>query len=283
MGTFESLNMEAMEAPEGVRTKTSENLKGRTPEIKYKWIYLAIPVAAIAFAELMIYSGRELEAMGIHALILLGLSLSTMFIKNEEIQKTYQALILLPILRLVDLSMPLFYEEKLYNLIFIYGLLAIPVSIAATNQGFTGTQLGITFKKIGVYIPFSILLGLLLGAGEFLIVGKNPLISDLSILNLLSLTIIMIFFVSPVEEMIFRSILQNRLEITLGSREALIVTSILFGLMHSGYGSISEILYISSVGALIGYLFYRTRSLPLVTLIHGFMNVFFFGIIPFLL
>lgn len=283
MGTFENLSMETMEAPESVRTKTSENLKGRTPEIKYKWIYLAIPAAAIAFAELMIYSGRELEAMGIHALILLGLSLSTMFIKNEEIQKTYQALILLPILRLVDLSMPLFYEEKLYNLIFIYGLLAIPVSIAATNQEFTSTQLGITFKKIGAYIPFSILLGFLLGAGEFLIVGKNPLISDLSILNLLNLTIIMIFFVSPVEEIIFRSILQNRLEIMLGIREALIVTSILFGLMHSGYGSISEILYISSVGALIGYLFYRTRSLPLVTLIHGFMNVFFFGIIPFLL
>lgn len=280
MGTFESLSMET---PEGMRAKTSENLREKTPEIKNKRVYLAIPCVAIAFAELLIYSGRELEAIVIHALILLGLSFSTMFIKNEEIQKTYQALILLPILRLVDLSMPLFYEEKIYNLVFIYGLMAIPVSIAATNQGFTGTQLGITFKKLGVYIPFSIVLGLLLGAGEFLIVGKNPLISDVSILNLLSLTIIMIFFVSPVEEMIFRSILQNRLEITLGGREALIITSILFGLMHSGYGNTIEIFYISSVGALLGYLFYRTRSLPLVTLIHGFMNVFFFGIIPLLL
>lgn len=280
MGTFESLSMDT---PEGMRTKTSENLRERTPEVKNKRIYLTIPCVAIAFAELLIFSGMELEAIIIHALILLGLSFSTMFIKNEEIQKTYQAFILLPILRLVDLSMPLFYEEKLYNLVFIYGLMAIPVSIAATNQGFTGTQLGITFKRIGVYIPFSIVLGLLLGAGEFLIVGKNPLISSLSILNLLSLTMIMIFFVSPVEEMIFRSILQNRLEIVLGSREALIITSVLFGLMHSGYGNITEILYISSVGALLGYLFYRTRSLPLVTLIHGFMNVFFFGIIPLLL
>jgi uncharacterized protein len=280
MGTFESLNMET---PEGMKTKKSENLNGKTPEIENKWVYLAIPIAAIAFAELMIFSGRKLEAMEIHALILLGLSVSTIFIKNKEIQKTYQTLILLPILRLVDFSMPLFYEEKLYDLIFIYGLLAIPVSLAATNQEFTRTQLGITFKKIGLYIPLSIVLGLLLGAGEYIIVGKNPLIQDLSIFNLLSLTIIMVFFVSPVEEIIFRSILQNRLEIVLGSREALIITSILFGLMHSGYGNIYEILYISLVGALIGDLFYRTRSLPLVTLIHGFMNVFFFGIIPLLL
>ncbi|HWQ48690.1 MAG TPA: type II CAAX endopeptidase family protein [Methanosarcina sp.] len=280
MGAFESQNVDT---PEGMKTKISENLKEKTPEIENKWIYLAIPIVFIALAELMVYSGRKLEAMEIHALVLLGLSFSIIYIKNKDIQKTYQAFILLPILRLVDFSMPLFYEEKLYNLVFIYCLLAIPVSIAAINQEFTRTQLGITFKKIGIYIPLSIFMGLLLGVGEYIIVGKNPLIQDLSILNLLSLTIIMVLFVSPVEEMVFRSILQNRLEIVLGSREALIVTSILFGLMHSGYGSIYEIFYITLVGAVIGYLFYGTRSLPLVVLIHGFMNVFFFGIIPLLL
>ncbi len=276
MGTFESFNTETQE-------RMSENLKGKTPEIRNKWIYLAIPIAAIALAELMIFSGRRLEAIEIYALILLGLCLSTTFMKDQEIQKTYQALILLPILRLVDFSMPLFYEEKLYNLIFVYGLVAIPVSIAAINQGFNSGQLGINFKKIWIYIPLSVLLGFLLGVGEFIIVGKNPLIQDFSILNLLSLTMIMVFFVSPVEEMIFRSILQNRLETLLSARKSLIITSILFGLMHSGYGNIYEILYVTLVGAFIGYLFYRTRSLPLVSLIHGLMNVFFFGIIPLLL
>lgn len=280
MGAFESPNVET---PEGIKTKMSENLKEKTPEIENKWVYLAIPIVAIVLAELMIYSGRKLEAMGIYALVLLGLSFSIIYIKNKDIQKTYQSFLLLPILRLVDFSMPLFYEEKLYNLIFIYCLLAIPVSIAAINQEFTPAQLGITFKKIGIYIPLSIFMGLLLGAGEYIIVGKNPLIPDLSILNLINLTIIMVFLVSPIEEMIFRSVLQTRLEIVLGGREALIVTSILFGLMHSGYGSIYEIFYITLVGAVIGYLFYGTRSLPLVALIHGFMNVFFFGILPLLL
>lgn len=280
MGAFEISNVET---PEGIKTKMSENLKEKTPEIENKWVYLGIPIVAIALAELMIYSGRKLPGMEIHALVLLGLSFSIIYIKNKDIQKTYQSFLLLPILRLVDFSMPLFYEEKLYNLIFIYCLLAIPVSIAAINQEFTPAQLGITFKKIGIYIPLSIFMGLLLGAGEYIIVGKNPLIQDLSILNIINLTIIMVFLVSPIEEMIFRSILQTRLEIVLGGREALIVTSILFGLMHSGYGSIYEIFYITLVGAVIGYLYYGTRSLPLVALIHGFMNVFFFGILPLLL
>lgn len=282
METFESLNMETVETYDGTRREPSGNLEREGHGIKNKWFYLTIPIVAIAFAEIMIYLGRITQAMGIHALILLGLSLSTMFVKNEEMKKTYQALILLPILRLVDISMPIFYDVKLYNLIFIYSLLAIPVSIAATSQEFTRTQLGITFKKIEIYIPLSILLGFLLGAGEYMIAGKHLLIQDISVYSLLTLSIIMIFFVGLVEEIIFRSILQNRLEIVLGNREGLIITGILFGLMNSGYGSINEILYTSFVGILIGYLFYRTRSLPLVVLIHGFINVFFFGIIPFL-
>jgi uncharacterized protein len=280
METFESLSIDNLE---NTQTRKSVYLKGEVPEIRDKWIYLLIPIAAIAFAEIMIFLGRELEAMEMYALILLGLSFSIMFIQSKEIQKTYQAFLLLPILRLVDFSMPLFYEEKLYNLIFIYGLLIIPVSIAATNQEFTSAELGITFKKIGRYIPLSILLGFFLGVGEFTIVGKNPLIYYLSIFNLLILAVIMIFVVSFVEELIFRSILQNRLETVIGSTKAVVITSIIFGLMQSGYGNVYEFIYIFFVGVLLGYLFHRTRSLPLVTLIHGFMNVFFFGIIPLLL
>lgn len=280
METIESSRMGNLKS---TQMRKSADLKGEVPEIKNKWVYLLIPIAAIAFAEILIFLGRELEAMELYAVILLGLSFSIMFIESKEIQKTYQAFLLLPILRLVDFSMPLFYEEKLYNLIFIYGLLIIPVSIAATNQEFSGAELGITFKKIGRYILLSILLGFFLGVGEFTIVGKNPLIYYLSIFNLLILAVIMIFVVSFVEELIFRSILQNRLETIIGSTKAVIITSILFGLMQSGYGNVYEFIYIFFVGVLLGYLFHKTRSLPLVTLIHGFMNVFFFGIIPLLL
>ena len=127
------------------------------------------------------------------------------------------------------------------------------------------------------------MLGLLLAEGEYLIIRTNYLIPDLSIFNLLMLSIVMIFFVGLVEEIIFRSILQNRLQMVFGNWTGLIFTSILFGLMHSGYGNIYEVLYASFVGLFIGYLFYRTRSLPLVAMIHGFINVFLFGIIPLLL
>ncbi|WP_394326042.1 CPBP family intramembrane glutamic endopeptidase [Methanosarcina horonobensis] len=93
----------------------------------------------------------------------------------------------------------------------------------------------------------------------------------------------MVFLVGLIEEIIFRSILQNRLEVFLGSREGLIITSVLFGLMHSVYGNVIEVFYALLVGFIIGYIFYKTRSLPLVAMIHGFINVFLFGVIPHLL
>jgi len=286
METYENQEMQKpenreIETPEYMHVP--ENRVAQKPALKNKGLYLIIPVLAIAFAEFMIYSGKNIAAMEIHAAILFGLSLSMLYIKNEEVQKTYQALILLPVLRLVNLSMPAFYDVTLYSFVFIYGLLTIPVTIAITHQGFTREQLGITFKRMWIYIPLSIIMGLLLGVGEYLIIETNYLIPDISIPNLLILTLVMVFLVGLIEEIIFRSILQNRLEVFLGSRGGLIITSILFGLMHSGYGNMAEIFYTFFVGFIIGFMFYRTRSLPLVTMIHGFINVFLFGVIPHLL
>lgn len=276
-------NNREIKTPKYPRMYVSEDRIAQKPALKNKGLYLLIPILAIAFAEFMIYAGRVIEAMEVHAVILLGLSISMLYIKNEEVQKTYQALILLPVLRLVNLSMPAFYEITLYSFVFIYGLLTIPVTIAITHQGFTREQLGITFKRIGLYIPLSIVLGFLLGAGEYFIIETNYLIPDLSIPTILILILVMVLLVGLVEEIIFRSILQNRLEVFLGSRGGLLITSVLFGLMHSGYGNMTEVFYTFFVGFIIGYLFYRTRSLPLVTMTHGFINVFLFGIIPHLL
>ncbi|MPM56148.1 hypothetical protein SDC9_102949 [bioreactor metagenome] len=277
METYEN---KEIRTPEYQEMYVPENMSISEPEIRNKGLYLILPVLTLAIAEFMIYSGRIIEAMEVHALLLFGLSLSILYIKNVELQKTYQAFILLPVLRLVNLSMPAFYEITLYSFVFIYGLLTIPVTIALTNQGFTRERLGISFKRMWLYIPLSIILGLLFGAGEYFIIETNYLIPDLSIISLLILILIMVFLVGLIEEIVFRSILQNRLEMFLGSRGGVIVTSILFGLMHSGYGNIVEIFYTFLIGFIIGYLFYKTRSLPLVVMIHGFINVFLFGVIP---
>jgi len=253
-----------------------------SPDFRNKEIYVGIPILGIGFAEMLIYSGRVKEAIWLHAAILIGLSLSITLMKNEEVYKTYQALLLLPILRMVNISMPVFFDMTLYAFILIYAPLAVPVTIAAAHQHLTRREMGITFKKIWLYLPFSILLGLWLGVGEYLTIQTDYLIPDLSFLNILKLTLVMVFFVGLVEELIFRSMLQTRLNKIFGIWEGILLSSILFGFMHSGYGTPYEVLYTFFVGVFIGYMFYKTQSLPLVTMVHGFVNVFLFGIIPHL-
>ena len=129
-------------------------------------------------------------------------------------------------------------------------------------------------------MALSVPLGFLMELGEYLIIRTGSLIPDLTFVNLLKLTIVMVFFVDLVEELIFRSILQARLEQALSVLESLIITSLLFGLMHSGYGTFNEMLYTGFVGLIMGLLFYKTKNLPFVAVLYGFVNVFLFGILP---
>jgi membrane protease YdiL (CAAX protease family) len=240
------------------------------------------PVIAIAFAELLIFSGRINEAAVAYTLLLIILSFSIMISKKLEIRKIHQAFILLPILRLVNLSMPIFFESNLYSFLFIYVPMAIPATIISVHQEIPGEKKADLLKKMKVYLPFSILAGLVLAEAEYLFIRTSPLIPDLSPVNLLQLTIIMIFVVGFVEEFIFRGIIQTRLEEFLGPAGGILLASLLFGIMHSSYGTPYEIAYTFLAGGILGYLFYRTKNLSLVVMIHGFINVFLFGLIPHL-
>jgi len=249
-------------------------------KLKKRRLLTAIPVICIAFAEILIFLGNVGIAVWVHIGGLLALSLSNVLLKDTEVQKVYQALMLLPVLRLINLSMPIFFETTLYAFIFVYGPLAIPVAVIIIHQRYSLHQLGISMKNIKTYMVLSVPLGLVLGLGEYLTIRTEYLISDLTFESLLKLTFIMVFFVGLVEELIFRSIVQTRLEQALGINESLLITSFLFGFMHSGYGTLYEIVYTSFIGFLMGFTFYKTKSLPFVTVLHGFINVFLFGILP---
>lgn len=246
-------------------------------------LFTAIPVVCIALAELLIFAGRMKFGVWIHIGILIAFSLSNIVIKDLKVYRIYEALMLLPILRLVNLSMPVFFTTTLYTFVFVYGPLLIPLAIIVMHQRQSLEKVGVTSKNLLAYIVLSIPLGFLFGFGEYLIIKPGYLIPDLSIVNLLKLTFIMVFFVGLTEEIIFRSILQTRLEEAFSIKEALIITAFLFGFMHSGYGTFYEVLYTGFVGLFIGFAFYKTRSLPFVAILHGLINVFLFGFLPFYL
>lgn len=260
---------------QGLQFKLPQN-----PDLTRRNLLIIFPILFIALAELLIYAGHAKISIWIHIATMVMLSLSTTFIKDKEINRIHQSLMMLPVLRLVNLSVPIFFDLTLYSFVFIYGPLWTPILIIARNQHFTTAELGLTFNKFWTYALLSIPLGFLLGLGEYLTIRTGYMIPDLSFSSILKLTFVMIFFVGLVEEIIFRSFIQTRLEQALGLQEGMLIASLLFGLMHSGYGTPFEMLYTGFVGLFMGTLFQKTRSLPFVGILHGLVNVFLFGYIP---
>ena len=165
---------------------------------------------------MLIFGERLKEASIVYTLLLLVLSFSIAVTKKHEIRKVYQALLLLTIFRLVNFSMPIFYERNLYSFMFIYAPLAIPATIATIHQKVIYEKRKDTLRKIWIYLPFSVFAGLIFAEAEYILIGARELIPDLSPENLLVLIITMVFIVGLIEELIFRAILQTRMEEFLG-------------------------------------------------------------------
>ena len=241
-----------------------------------------VTVLLIAIAEVLMLLGIRGAAVLLHMFVLIVVSISTVRIKDKYITWALQALMLLPLLRLINFSMPVFSEMVLYRYFYIYIPLFIPIFLIIRHQSFSPVQLGLSFKKIILYLPLSLVVGLLIAEAEYFIMSTGPVVPNMSFYNMVDVALIMIFCVGLVEELVFRSILQTRLEGVFGSAVGLIVTSLLFGIMSSGYGTVSEILFASVVGLMLGYIFSKTHSLPLVALTHGLVNIFLFALIPLL-
>lgn len=265
----------------GIMKEKDDAGNSRIPE-RYHRPLVMLTLCLIMLAEMLLFSGRMEYAVWVHVIVLIGLGVAIIQLSESEVYQTLQVLMLLPLLRLVNISMPVFFEMTLYSFIFIYAPLIIPVYLVAVHQKFTAAQLGLIKGNLKLIIPFSIMLGLAIAEVEYYIIKPSYLIPDLSLWSVLKLSIVMLLLVGLVEELIFRSIVQTRLEGTFGMFYGLILTSVMFGIMQSGYGTAYEILFTSMAGLVIGYLFQVTRSLPLIALTHGLVNVFLFGFIPHL-
>jgi uncharacterized protein len=237
---------------------------------------LILPVILILLAELLIFLGKPNAAMPIHALNLIFLILSSIFINN----RIYPALMLLPLFRLLNVAMPVFFNLTLYSYSMVYAPMFIPIYFLVKDGFVSRSEAGLTFKSFLYYFPLAISVGFALGWGEYNVIHPQLLTPGANIKDVVILVVTMIFFVGIVEEFIFRSSLQTVLQERLGPIAGLLLASIIFGFMHSGYQMPLELLYVSFAGVVFGMLFWLTKSLPIISLAHGVTNISLFLVVP---
>jgi hypothetical protein len=92
----------------------------------------------------------------------------------------------------------------------------------------------------------------------------------------------MVGFVGLGEELLFRGLVQRDLTKALGWKWGVILASLMFAVMHLTWRSVPELMFVFFAGLVLGYLYYRTKSLVMPIVTHGIGNVMLVSVMPYL-
>ena len=257
--------------------------------IPFMVLSVVVPTVLIGIAEAFFFmKGLEIP-LALHGLNLMYCILAPFLLNIPP--GIFQAFSLVSLLRMMNIGMPVFFDMTIYWLPFIYapiivvGFMIVMNSFSdgdLTLRGFIDLARGrirdANAKTIALYIMVGLGLGALLGFIEYQILGPERLIPDITLGSLLLLGIVMFVFVGLGEEVVFRYLIQDRLKTVMGTISAILLASLIFALMHSGYSQSFYLVYVFFVGLIFGISYEMTRSLLFVTVLHGAINFFLFSV-----
>ena len=242
------------------------------------WLYFI----AITVAELLTVYVYPLVGVIIYSIMLIAFFVQSVFISDIKQRNLVLALCLVPLVRILSLSMPL----GQLSLVFRFPIIYLPL-LGATIAVMWATRLkpadvGLTFRYWPWQVPAGIVSGIAIGVTEYLIIRPSPLINSLSWQDALLPALILIFTTGLVEELMFRGVLQKHAESMMG-RQGIIYISLIFAVLHAGFYSWVDVIFIFFVGLFFAAMVKRTGSLLGAILSHGIANSVLFLVAPFIL
>jgi len=242
-------------------------------------------LAAITCAEIVTMFLHPLWGVVGHTIIMAMLIVRAARSSDRYHQQLALSLTILPLLRIIDLSLIL-------SLIQVTPMLRFPIIYAPPLVGgfmvmrllgYKRSEVGLTLGPLRS-IPLQLGIassGFLLGWLEDLILKPEPMVSEIS-WTVVLLALILVATTGFVEEFVFRGVLQRAAAESIGGWRGIIYVSVLFAVMHMGFQSWIDVLFVFAVGMFFAWVVKRTGSLLGVTLAHGITNIMLFLVIPFL-
>ena len=258
-----------------------EDRQFRIKSYKKYVLILATYLMAIVFAEIVTAYYNVGYGLTIHAIVLFALLINSSISHSSIFSNLLRSMMILPIIRIIGLTMPLMQVQELYW----FPVIAIPLFAASftlmKSQKLTRKRVGLILGNIPLQLTVA-LSGVILGFIEYLILRPQALISTFDMGTVLFASIILIISTGFAEELLFRGILQTNAEKVLGNTFGLFYIALLFTALHIGWNSTLDLIFVFSVAIFYGYTFQKTKSLLGITLSHGISNTFLFLIVPFI-
>ncbi len=242
------------------------------------WLYFM----AITVAELLTVYVYPLMGVIIYSMMLIAFFVQSVFVPDIRQRNLVLALCLVPLVRILSLSMPLGLLSMVYRFPIIYlPLLAATIGIMWIT-GLKPIDVGLTFRYWPWQVLFGIVSGIAIGVTEYLIIRPSPFISNLSWQQAWLPALILILSTGLAEELMFRGVLQKHAESMMG-RQGIIYISLIFAILHAGFYSWADVIFVLFVGLFFAAMVKRTGSLLGAILSHGIANSVLFLVAPFIL
>jgi hypothetical protein len=275
-----------LEAPPGVTREVTPVVTREVPAVITRVVlnlawYELLSILLIVVGEGLLFTGYRALGVGVQALNIVMVAIVVAALREERVQLV-EALALISVFRVVNLSFALVPNVTLYWLIIIYGVMYVPLVLILIHEKLSRSELGIdNVRRSVLLLPLGVVIGTGFALIEHAILTNEGLIPNFSAIDLIQLSIVMIFFVAVVEELLFRVVLQRQLINRSGALAGILLTSVIFGAMHAGYANVYELLFATGAGIVLGVAFYKTRDLALVVTIHAVNNIVLFGLCAF--
>jgi O-antigen/teichoic acid export membrane protein len=240
------------------------------------WVYLLL----VTLAELITSVFNPQAGLVLHALLLVGLLAHGALASRENERRLALALTLAPMIRLLSLSLPLarvpqsaWYPFVSIPLLLASWIIIRQVRVSREALGLRPGNLALQMMLVGG--------GLGLGALEYMILQPRQIVGDFSWSAVWLPALSLVIFTGFNEELIFRGLLQA-MTLPVFGRWAIAYVALLFAVLHIGYLSVLDVVFVFAVGLLFAYVVRWGGSILGVTLAHGLTNITLFIVMPYL-
>ncbi len=194
-----------------------------------------------------------------------------------------ESLALIPLYILFTSSLPWFFISQQYLLPAVYSVILGLCLWHVYQKKLSLKQLfGFSKEKLLKYSLLGLAIGIPLGAGEYFILHPSPAFPTFEVKYLLRDMAYMLLFVGIGEELLFRGLIQRDLEKAFGWKWGLFGASLMFAIMHLTWRSIPELGFVFVAGLVLGFLYWKTKSLVAPIVAHGVNNVILVSVLPYL-
>jgi membrane protease YdiL (CAAX protease family) len=241
-------------------------------------------VGALVLAEILVAAVDPRLGALLHALLLVVLLQHGARAVLAPEQRLYWSLALVPLLRLLSLSLPLSSIPGVWRFAVVAVPLLLATVVAARATGLGPAEVGLRWRWRDVPLQTMVAVGgLPLGLMEYVLLKPPPLATELSLAALWVPATVLILATGLTEEIIFRGLLQRTSADVLGPWLGPLLITCLWTALHVGLGSWPALVLTFLAGGLFAFVAGWTGSIWGVGLSHGLTNVTAFLIAPLLL